>query len=117
MPAAADDTPAPNPTEFHILLALAAGDLHGYAIMREVEAASAGAVRLGPGTLYGAIKRMRRAGWIEETPIRTRKEDEPDPRRRCNYRLTRTGRKAASAAARRLADLLSTAQQRGLVSP
>jgi DNA-binding PadR family transcriptional regulator len=111
----------PNPTEFQILLALAAGELHGYGIMQEVERASGGTARLGPGTLYGAIKRMLRAGWVEQTPVGPAggaDEDAAavDPRRRCNYRLTRAGRKAAADAARRLADLVSAAAQRGLIS-
>jgi DNA-binding PadR family transcriptional regulator len=108
-------TPTPNPTEFHILLALAGGELHGYGIMQEVERASAGAVRLGPGTLYGAIKRMLRAGWVEEAPVK-QSGDDVDPRRRCNYRLTRAGRKAAADAAQQLADLVSVAAERGLIA-
>jgi DNA-binding PadR family transcriptional regulator len=104
----------PKTTEFHILLALAGAEMHGYAIMQEVERASGGSVQLGPGTLYGAIKRMLRAGWVEESPLIGAGAD--DPRRRCNYRLTRSGRKAASEAARRLADLVSAAVERGLVS-
>ena len=91
-----------NHSEFHILLALADGQRHGYGIMQEVEARSAGTVRLGPGTLYGAIKRMLAAGLIEESARRpTAKND--DQRRRCYYRLTRFGRTVAAAEAQRLA--------------
>ena len=54
------------PAMFHILLALAAGERHGYAIMREVEVLTGGAQRLGPGSLYGSIKRMLADGLIEE---------------------------------------------------
>ena len=58
---------------FHILLALADGEKHGYAIMREVEKSTGGRVSMGPGTLYGAIKRLLKAGLIAETAER------PDP--------------------------------------
>src|ERR1700716_2219008 len=54
------------PATFHILFALADGELHGYAIMKGVTAHSEGAVRLGPGTLYGALKRLLEAGLVEE---------------------------------------------------
>ncbi|HYW06507.1 MAG TPA: helix-turn-helix transcriptional regulator [Longimicrobium sp.] len=80
--------PLPAPT-LHILLALASEERHGYGIMREVEAQTDGALRLGPGTLYGALKRMLAAGWIVEA------EDRPDPRmndeRRRYYRITELG--------------------------
>jgi DNA-binding PadR family transcriptional regulator len=108
--ASAND-PSPSPVEFEILLALAAGQLHGYGIMQQVESRSGGVVRLGPGTLYGAIKRMTRAAWIETS--------EPgasdDARRRCYYRLTRAGRRAAAAAARQMADTVNIAAERGLI--
>lgn len=100
-------------TDFHILLALADAERHGYGIMQEVEARSHGRVRLGPGTLYGAIKRMLAAELIEPSPRRPASDD--DPRRRCYYRLTRRGRSVAAAEAERLAELLRVAQAKRLV--
>ena len=103
-----------NHSEFHILLALADGERHGYGIMQEVEGRSAGTVRLGPGTLYGAIKRMLAAGLIEESAKRPVSKDDDD-RRRCYYRLTRLGRKIAAEEARRLASLVRVAEAKRLV--
>ncbi len=103
-----------NHSEFLILLALADQERHGYGIMQEVEERSAGSVRLGPGTLYGAIKRLLAAGWIEESPNRpTSKND--DERRRCYYRLTRQGRSIAVEEAERLAVLVQVAESKRLV--
>ena len=68
---------------FHILLALADNDLHGYAVMRQVAEQTDGRVRLGPGTLYGALSRLEIAGEVEQLPL--------DGRRR-PYRLTESGR-------------------------
>lgn len=104
-----------NRSEFHILLALADAERHGYGIMREVEERSDGAVRLGPGTLYGAIKRMLAAGLIEESADRP-EADEDDDRRRCYYRLTRSGREAAAEETRRLAALVRIAEAKRLVN-
>ena len=104
-----------NHSEFHILLALADGERHGYGIMQEVEARSAGRVRLGPGTLYGAIKRMLAAGLIEESAKRPIASSD-DQRRRCYYRLTRLGRTVATAEAERLAALVRVAEAKRLVS-
>jgi DNA-binding PadR family transcriptional regulator len=101
----------PSVVEFEILLALAAGQLHGYGIMQQVEARTGGGTRLGPGTLYGAIKRMIRAGWIETSEP----DSSDDVRRRCYYRLTRAGRRAAAAAAQQMADTVNAAAQRGLI--
>ena len=103
--------PLPSAVEFEILLALAAESLHGYGIMQQVESRSGGAVRLGPGTLYGAIKRMIRAGWIETSEP----DSGDDARRRCYYRLTRAGRRTATEAARRMAEVVNIAAQRGLL--
>jgi DNA-binding PadR family transcriptional regulator len=101
--------------EFHILLALADGERHGYGIMQEVEARSRATVRLGPGTLYGAIKRMLAAGLIEQSAKRpVAKHD--DQRRRCYYRLTRFGRAAAAEEAERLAALVRVAEAKRLVA-
>ncbi len=103
-----------NHCEFHILLALADGERHGYGIMQEVETRSGGKVRLGPGTLYGAIKRMLAAGLIEQSAKRpVAKHD--DQRRRCYYRLTRFGRAVAAEEAERLAALVRVAEAKRLV--
>lgn len=103
-----------NHSEFHILLALADCERHGYGIMQEVEERSAGTVRLGPGTLYGAIKRMLSAGLIEESAKRPISKND-DQRRRCYYRLTRLGRKIAAEEAQRLASLVRVAESKRLV--
>lgn len=100
------------PAAFHIVLALSAGDKHGYAIMQEVDALSGGQVNMGPGTLYGTIKRLLKAGLVAESHRRpTEAEDE----RRRYYTLTDLGRRVASAEARRLARLVQTAEQRLLL--
>lgn len=101
------------PAMFHILLALADAERHGYGILREVERASDGAFQLGPGTLYRSIKQMLTLGLIEES------EERPDPElddeRRRYYRITGVGRRAATAEALRLARLVSQAQARRLI--
>ena len=94
--------------EFHVLLALFGGASHGYAIMREVHDLTSGRLRIGPGTLYTAIKRLVAARLIEECESDTE-------RRRC-YRLTRKGRELGSEEARRLSALVRTARKRGLLS-
>ncbi len=101
-----------SPQEFHILLSLADRDRHGYAIMQEVEARTAGEIRLGPGTLYGAVKRMRASGLIAEADA-PRGEAE-DPRRR-SYALTTLGRAVAVAEAARLAALVDAARDKRLL--
>ena len=104
-----------NHSEFHILLALADCERHGYGIMQEVMQRSAGTVRLGPGTLYGAIKRMLVTGLIEESSKRPASKND-DERRRCYYRLTRFGRRTATKEAERLAALVRVAEAKRLVS-
>ena len=101
------------PAVLHILLALAGEERHGYGIMREVEDRTGGGVRLGPGTLYGAIKRMLAKGLIEESDERP--DPELDDRRRRYYRITDFGRRVAGAEAERLQDLVSTARARKLL--
>jgi DNA-binding PadR family transcriptional regulator len=93
------------PPEFHILVALAGGDLHGYAIMQEIETRTGGKVRMRAGTLYGCIHRMLERGLVAELP-----EDE----RRRYYRLTAFGRKVAKAEAARLSEMLEQAREYGL---
>ena len=95
----------------HILVALADGERHGYAIMQDVAARTDGAVRLGPGTLYGSIKRMLHDELIEELEERP---GEDDVRRRY-YRITPRGRRAAREELGRLATLVRHARAAGLV--
>jgi DNA-binding PadR family transcriptional regulator len=93
--------------EFHVLLALQDGSRHGYGVMQDVERMSEGRLRLGPGTLYTAIRRLVTAGLIAEC------EADAD-RRRC-YRLTRKGRMVATEEARQLSHLVQVARKRGLL--
>lgn len=102
-----DDLLPLSPQVFDILIALAAGDQHGYAIMQEITARTGGKVRLSPGTLYGCIKRMLEHGVIVEL-------NAGDDLRRRYYRLTSFGRKVARAEAARLADSLEQARIYGL---
>src|SRR5271156_4566355 len=93
---------------FQILLALSIEDLHGYAIMRQVEEQTGGRVRLGPGTLYSSIQTLLEEKLIEEVGL---DEGTPSERRRY-YRLTSTGRKVARSEADRMADVLRVARAR-----
>jgi len=101
-----------SPQVFHILVSLAGGDLHGYAIMQEVSERSGGKLRLSPGTLYGSIKRMLEQGLIVE--LRPGQRPADDDERRRYYRLTPLGRKTAKAEASRLAESLAHARAYGL---
>jgi len=101
------------PAAFHILLALADGENHGYAIMREVSEHTHGKMRLGPGTLYGTIKRMLADGWIEESDERP--DPELDDERRRYYRLTGVGMKLVRAEAERLEQLVNVARGKRLL--
>ena len=104
-----------SPAVFHILLALATAERHGYGIMREVEADTGGALKLGPGTLYGCLKRMLDAGLVEECGER------PDPKlddeRRRYYRATKLGLGAVRAEAARLASAVAAAHSKKILSP
>lgn len=102
------------PATFHILLALAAGDRHGYGIIQDVEARTAGALRLSPGTLYRTIQRLLEQGLIVEPARRADPQD--DPRRRY-YRITPLGTAVARAEARRLSELVRLARGAGLLTP
>lgn len=101
------------PAVFHILLALADGEKHGYAIMQEVTAITNGDMKMGPGTLYGSIKRMLEMGLISES------DERPDPalddERRRYYRLTSFGEQVARAESHRLAVLLHSATLKKLI--
>ena len=96
------------PAVFHILITLADGEAHGYAIMQEVTRRSGGIVRLGPGTLYGAVSRLLADGLIEES------EERPDPEmddtRRRYYRLTKRGSEVLASETERLAGLVRAAR-------
>lgn len=102
------------PATFHILLALVDGERHGYAIMKEVASRSEGTVRLGPGTLYGALKRLLELGLVEEGSERADRELADDERRRY-YRLTKLGLSVARAEARRLDAVLRAARGKKLI--
>jgi DNA-binding PadR family transcriptional regulator len=97
---------------FQILLALAAGDQHGYAIMQDVADRTDGKLRLSPGTLYGSIKRMLEQGFVVE--LRENERPKHDDERRRYYRLTPLGRRAVLAESRRMASLLEQARAYGL---
>jgi DNA-binding PadR family transcriptional regulator len=101
------------PAVFHILLALSDGERHGYGIMQEVTANTNGRLRMGPGTLYGSIKRMLADGLIEES------DERPDPtlddERRRYYRLTKLGQSLVAAEAERLAQAVSVARAKRLL--
>jgi DNA-binding PadR family transcriptional regulator len=102
---------------FLVLVALAGEARHGYAIMREVEEETGGAVRLGPGTLYRSIKRLLDDGLIEETNDPPDPDDPDDPARdarRRYYRITAPGERAARAEAERLDRVLRLARRSAL---
>lgn len=101
------------PAMFHILLALADKERHGYHIMREVDERTNGNVKLGPGTLYGSIKRMMADGLIEE--LEERPDPELDDERRRYYRLTDFGYRVASAEAQRLEQMVRSARAKKLL--
>jgi DNA-binding PadR family transcriptional regulator len=101
------------PATFHILMALAGEDRHGYAVIQEIAARTDGAIRLSAGTLYRSLQRMLDQGLIEETEDRPA-PDEDDERRRY-YRITRFGETVARAEARRLQELVRLARASGFV--
>jgi DNA-binding PadR family transcriptional regulator len=103
--------PLPTPV-FHILVAVADRERHGYAIMQDVAVRTGGKLRMSPGTLYGSIKRMLEDGLIEE--LDERPDPENDDTRRRYYRITAFGRKVAIAESARLFQLLSQARATGL---
>ena len=96
---------------FHILVALADEDRHGYAIMQDVTQRTAGALKLGAGTLYRSVQRMLEQGLISE--VSTRPAPELDDERRRYYRITPFGRTVARAEARRLSQMLKLARASG----
>lgn len=110
----ADDLLPLTPAVLHIMLALVDGERHGYSIMQEVTKQTDGKMRMGPGTLYGSIKRMMADGLIEESGER------PDPavddERRRYYRLTGFGRRVIRAEIQRLEQIVQSAQAKRLVT-
>ena len=102
-----------SPAVWHILVALADHERHGYAIMREIAQRTEGRTRLGPGTLYGTLKRLVEQGLVEQSGQR------PDPalddERRRYYRLTSLGRTTLEAEAQRLQEMVRTARAKRLL--
>lgn len=117
MPTAKSSEPAAflplTPAVFNILLALAEGEKHGYAIMLDVEDNTDGQMTMGPGTLYGSLKRMLKAGLVAET------DERPDPnlddQRRRYYTLTGLGERVLRLEAERLASQVNAARARGIL--
>lgn len=107
--------PAPlTATTFHILLALEKHDAHGYRVMKDAEAQSAGRVQIGPGTLYEAMHRLQDQGFVAESA------DFPQPdedQRRRYYTLTEEGRERLRAEAARLVDVVELVRARNLADP
>jgi len=101
------------PAVYHILLALVDGDKHGYGIMKDVETQTSGRLKLGPGTLYGTIKRLLAAGLIAEI------DERPDPtlgdERRRYYHLTTLGQQLAVQENQRLTQAVNVARQKRLL--
>jgi DNA-binding PadR family transcriptional regulator len=111
----ADSHPPLTPATFQILLALADGERHGYAIMREASERTEGTVRLGPGTLYGSLKRLLEEGLVEEGGERV------DPRlgeeRRRYYRITKFGVSVVRGEVRRMEQIVRAARRKKLIGP
>jgi DNA-binding PadR family transcriptional regulator len=99
---------------FNILLALADGEKHGYGIMLEVETNTHGQITMGPGTLYGSIKRMLKASLIEESDARP--DPKVDDQRRKYYQLTGLGQRTLRLEAERLASQVQVARAKNLLS-
>lgn len=97
---------------FYILLALSTGERHGYGIMKQVEVDSQGKVTMGPGTLYGSLKRMLDAGLVRESDKRI--DPEMDDQRRIYYEMTTIGSQALNAELERYRRIIAIAQQRRL---
>jgi DNA-binding PadR family transcriptional regulator len=98
--------------EFEILLSLAGGDLHGYAILQDIETRTEGRLTLLPGTLYRAVNRLLQCGWIAE---RIGASGSKDDARRRTYHMTTEGRRSAAREAERLARQLYTARARNVL--
>jgi DNA-binding PadR family transcriptional regulator len=103
------------PAVFHLLLALSDADRHGYGIAKEVAERTGGRVRLGPGTIYGTLNRMREAGLVDERHAAPGADRGGDDRRRY-YRITSLGRAVARAEASRLLELVDIARDKALIA-
>lgn len=101
------------PAVIHILLVLADGERHGYAIAQEVESISDGQVRMGPGTLYGSILRMTESELIEE--VTTKRREDGEERRRY-YQLTPFGKRVLSLELARLTAVMNVARRKQLLN-
>jgi DNA-binding PadR family transcriptional regulator len=101
------------PAVLHILLALSTQERHGYGIMKQVESDSQGKVRMGPGTLYGSVRRMTEAGLICESD----KKIDPslDDERRVYYRITALGQQTLAAELQRYRQVVAVARERSLL--
>jgi len=107
------NSPPPlTPAVFHILLALSSGERHGYGIMKQVEADSQGQVSMGPGTLYGSLKRMLYAELVRESDKRV--DPEMNDERRIYYQITGRGAEALAAELERYKRIVTLAQERKL---
>jgi len=102
------------PSALHILLSLADGEQHGYAIMKQVEADTDGQIAMGPGTLYGTIKRLLAQELIRESA--NRPDPQMDDQRRRYYALTGLGRQVLQAEAERLAELVRLAERKHILA-
>ena len=111
--AESEEMPPLTPAVFHVLLALVDGESHGYAIMQEVTENTKGRIKMGPGTLYGTIKRLLEARMIEESDERP--DPEMDDERRRYYRLTAIGQRAVKAEALRYAAMAEVARRKRLI--
>jgi DNA-binding PadR family transcriptional regulator len=109
---AENQMPPLTPAVFHILLALSNSERHGYGIMKQVEADSQGNVSMGPGTLYGSLKRMLDSGLIMESDKRV--DPQMDDERRIYYQLTGVGQKALQAELDRYKHIVTVAKERKL---
>src|SRR5208282_4496091 len=101
------------PAVFHILLALTEGERHGYAIMREVAESTNRQINMGPGMLYGTIKRLLEAGWIEESDRRP--DAKEDDERRRYYCLTGVGQRVVEAEAARYNEMAKLVRRKRLL--
>jgi DNA-binding PadR family transcriptional regulator len=116
MPSAPDNAAAPlKPTDLHVLLALSAGESHGYALRQEILRITDGPLELEAGNLYRHIRRLEEHSYIEESSRRPPPSRDDDRRR--YYRLTPLGRRVLSAELRRLRALVRLAEERRVIAP